>query len=176
MSGMFWRHPLLTVLTIAYLVFVLWITLGTSPYGSDTASLLDRALIWFANHNATSWITFSVIERLANVALFVPVGALFLLLFGHRFWYLAILFSIGLSVAIETIQGLWLATRVADPIDVVTNGTGSVIGVALAAMLTWRTERQHRLIREQEKELAAARDEIARLSSPAHSRRASRPQ
>lgn len=164
---MFWRHPVLTVLALAYLGFVFWLTLTPAPFDTATYNMITVLLKQFHQYNGTAWITYSVLERGANVALFIPVGGFFLLLLGQRHWLAAIVLGIGLSVGIETIQYFFLPTRVADPMDVVTNGTGAIIGVILTGALTWRSEYRHRLIREQQQELVDARSEIARLSQHA---------
>lgn len=160
---MFRRHPLVTALSAAYVGFVLWLTLRPSPYGAGTATLLRRFLRWAARHSTVDWITFDVLERGANVALFVPIGVLFLLLAGRRFWWAALLAGVGMSVAIEAAQGMWLSSRVADPGDVLTNGIGTAVGIVLAIVLTWRTERQHAIIVRQRRQLAEAQRHIDAL-------------
>ena len=161
---MFWRHPILTLVTLAYLGFVVWLTLSPTPFDATTTGNIYRLVDWVAQHTGATWVTYSALERLANIALFIPVGSLFLLLFGHRLWFVAVLCGVAFSIGIEVYQGLFLPSRVADPVDVATNGTGTVIGVAAMAVLTWGTERRHRIIQQQKAQLDAAHREIARLS------------
>ncbi len=161
---MFWRHPFLLVATTAYLGFVLWLTLTPAPFDSTTSTGILRLVQLFSRHESTAWITFSVLERGANVALFVPVGGLFLLLSGHRWWPLALLAGVLLSAGIEFVQGTYLPTRVADVADVVMNSIGTLIGIVIVAIATWGVERRHRIIQRQAAQLQAAREEIARLS------------
>lgn len=158
------RHPFLTLITVAYLGFVLWLTLSPTPFDNATNAFITKLLHTLHQHDSTRWINYAVLERGANVALFVPVGGLFLLLCGLRRWGLAILCGVLLSVSIEVTQGLFIPTRVADPVDVVTNGAGTVIGVAVMVALTWGIERRHRIIQNQKEQLDAAHNEIHRLN------------
>lgn len=84
--------------------------------------------------------TFTVLQVLFNVLLFIPFGVLAR---GYLkiHWALAILLGVLTSVLIETTQytGFWglfpCAWRVADVDDVITNSLGTVIGVALAPLV-----------------------------------------
>lgn len=146
------RHPILGILTLAYLAFVGWVTLTPQPYDGRTASVLDRFLDFFARHDATDWITFDRVEAAANVVMFVPVGLFFVLLFGRRLWWVAIIAGAAFSIGIEFVQLEFLPTRVADVRDVITNTSGTVIGVLLGLMLSWpkarRIRREERLVAE----------------------------
>lgn len=162
---MFWRHPILSLSTLAYLGLVGWVTLSPSPYGQSTANLLDRVLTFFARHEQTAWLDFSTVERLANVAMFVPVGIFLLLVVERRFWWLAILLGAAFSGLIELLQGQLLPTRVSDPFDIVMNTIGTVIGVILALLITAGTERYYRKSERQAQQLEAQQREIERLRS-----------
>lgn len=74
-------------------------------------------------------MTFSVLERSANVVLFMPLGLLLLATLGHRRWAAAFAIGVTYSVFIEACQALFLSGRVADPIGVVMNGLGTALGV-----------------------------------------------
>ena len=67
----------------------------------------------FQSHSASSWITYDTVEFTANIFMFLPIGLFFLLLFGRRLWWLAILFGFALTVGIETAQ-LFIPGRVSD--------------------------------------------------------------
>lgn len=134
---MFHRHPLLSLGTFAYLGFVAWMTL--TPQSAAGTSLLsrisERALREVAAFEPTAGLSAADIEFGANVAMFVPVGMFFLLLLGRRQWWLAVLAGLVLTVGIEVAQQE-IPGRVSDPRDVVSNGAGTVIGVALGWVLT----------------------------------------
>lgn len=147
--GVLLRHPFLSFVTMAYLGFVAWMTLTPSPYDEKAAGLLTRALLFFARHESTTWITFDRVEFLANIAMFVPVGVFLVLLFGRKQWWIAVLFGVLMSCGIEIAQLLWLPTRFPDVRDVIANGSGTVIGVIVAEIITW--PKAHRIKRERQR-------------------------
>lgn len=131
---MFLRHPLLSLATLAYLAAVGWLTL------TPQSSVLNNSLLWrlsevFDRFEATEWITFSMLEFAANVALFVPLGLFFVLLFGRRQWWLAIVVGLLMTAGIEFAQQ-FIDGRVSDPRDLVANGLGTVLGTLIALILT----------------------------------------
>ena len=144
---MFIRHPILSVVTLGYLALVGWLTLSpqsTLPQGSllwRFAELLDRV-------PGAEWFTFSRLEFIANVAMFVPLGLFFVLLLGRSRWWLAIVLGVVMTVAIELAQQ-FIAGRVSDPRDLLANSLGATIGTILALILTAskarRLRRQARL-------------------------------
>src|SRR4029079_3036371 len=79
------RHPFLSVLTIAYLAFVGWVTLTPGSEAPTRSDLVMRVLARLQGYQHMDWLTFHRAEYLANVALFVPVGLFLLLLFGSRY-------------------------------------------------------------------------------------------
>jgi len=129
------RHPVLSLVTLAYLAFVGWVTLGPQPFDSGNNELLLRALRVFSRHDATDWITYGRVEFAANIAMFIPIGVFLLLLFGRRFWWLAIVVAVSLTGSIEFTQQ-FLPTRVPDVRDLVANGSGAVVGVIVGLVLT----------------------------------------
>lgn len=139
---MFLRHPLLSLATIAYLAIVAWLTL-TPRSGAVSDSILWPLARFFERYDATDWITFSRLEFAANIALFVPLGLFFVLLFGRRQWWLAIVAGVVMTVTIEFAQQ-GIDGRVSDPRDLVANSIGTVVGTLLALILTARKARTAR--------------------------------
>ncbi len=137
------RHPVLAVLTLGYLAVVGWVTLGPQPLYATGARILFRALRFFGNHEVTQWITYGRIEFLANVAMFVPIGLLFLLVVGRKRWWLASLAGVALTLAIELSQ-LGIPGRVSDPRDVLANSIGAFLGVLFALVATAPAARRTR--------------------------------
>lgn len=140
---MFRRHPLLSVVTFAYLGLVGWLTLGPQPLDAEPNGFLFKLLEVLGRHSATSWITYSGLEFSANIAMFLPVGLFFLLLLGRSYWFVAVFAGVGLTFAIETAQ-IFLPARVSDPRDLLSNSIGALIGVVTALILTTPKERQLR--------------------------------
>lgn len=149
------RHPILGALTVVYLGVVCWVTLGPQPLDERSDSWLWRALSFFGRHDVTSWITYDRLEFAANMAMFLPVGLFFLLLFGRRLWWLAILLSFALTVGIEFVQ-LFLPNRVSDLRDILSNTSGATIGVFLGLALTARGARRRRSAQPQPPRALAA--------------------
>jgi glycopeptide antibiotics resistance protein len=131
---MFRRHPVLTVVTFAYLGLVGVVTLAPMPeHGRE--SIIWRIVEVFSRYRMTQWLDFATVEFIANVAMFVPLGLFFLLLLGRGRWWLAILFGIALTVVIEFVQQA-LPSRVSDPRDLVANSIGATLGVLVALVMT----------------------------------------
>lgn len=140
-------RPWLLVVTALYCGFIAWMTLRTSVYDGRTATLLYRALAIFARHSETSWLTFSTVESLANVAMFVPLGFFLALFFPRPLWIVAAALCVLASYGIETYQGTVLSgVRVEDMNDVLHNGLGGAAGafVALLMRMTLRPRRRNR--------------------------------
>lgn len=151
------RHPFLSLVTLAYLGFVGWITLTPGSAAPTSNDLLLRVLARLQRYEELSWLTFDRAEYLANVALFVPVGLFLLLLFGTRFWWLALGAAIVMTSAIETAQRS-IPGRVPDERDLAANTMGAVVGIVVGVVLTLpATLRRARRKRERRPEAAYAR-------------------
>jgi VanZ family protein len=151
----FHRHPLLSLVTFAYLGFVGWLTLTpqqAAPTGSDLVLRVVARL-----QVIDPRFTYDRVEFAANVGLFVPVGVFLVLLFGARFWWVAAIAGFALTSAIETAQRS-IPGRVPDERDVVANTAGALIGVVLALVLTFPdTVRRWRARRAREASYAGSR-------------------
>ncbi len=132
---MFHRHPVLSLLTGGYLALVAWLTLTPQSYAAERISIIYRVLDAFHRRGYLLGIDDSRLEFGANIALFVPVGMFLLLLFGQRLWWLALGASFAMTTAIEAVQRV-IPGRVSDERDLLANGTGAVIGVLVALVLT----------------------------------------
>jgi glycopeptide antibiotics resistance protein len=131
------RHPLLSLAMVAYLAALAWLTLTPSDNSDRVFTLLERFVREAQSHQSTDWITYDLVEFTANIALFVPMGVLVVLLFGRRLWWLGIFAGVLASVWIELAQLVWLPSRVSDPRDLVSNSMGTLIGVLFALVVTW---------------------------------------
>jgi glycopeptide antibiotics resistance protein len=129
------RHPFLSVVTIAYLAFVGWVTLTPGSEAPTQSDLVLRVLARLQEYRHLDWLTYDRAEYLANIALFVPVGLFLLLLFGTRFWWLAVAAAIAMTSLIETVQRA-IPGRVSDDRDIAANTLGAVIGVLVGLVLT----------------------------------------
>jgi len=165
---MFRRHPVLAPLTIVYLGLVAWITLGPQPLDHHDQEWVDRLLAVARRFTEPHWprlsaqITYSHLEFVANIAMFVPIGLFLVLLLGRRFWWLAVFVCVAMTGIIEMAQQ-HLPGRVSDTRDLVSNSLGGIIGVIVALIVTipaYRRERDRHRIRELEAELTRYRNTV----------------
>ncbi len=113
---------------------VLLITMWPTPVDRGMHGVLKDVFDVLHRHRVMPWFGYTDLERLANVAMFVPVGFFFaLLLSGPRRW-LALFLAPAASVLIEISQLLLLPQRFATFADVVANSLGGWIGVGIAAL------------------------------------------
>ncbi len=148
------RHPFLSLVTLAYLAFVGWVTLTPGSDAPTQSDLVLRVLARLQRYDQLEWLTYDRAEYLANIALFVPVGLFLLLLFGTRFWWVALFAAVAMTSSIETVQKV-IPGRVSDERDIAANTLGAVIGVAVGLVLTlpatlrrWAAEDDRRRARE----------------------------
>jgi glycopeptide antibiotics resistance protein len=129
------RHPFLSLVTLAYLGFVGWLTLTPESVAPTQSDLVLRVLARLQRYDELSWLTYDRAEFLANVALFVPVGLFLLLLVGTRFWWIAAALAFAMTSAIETAQRS-IPGRVPDERDLVANAAGALAGIVVGVVLT----------------------------------------
>jgi glycopeptide antibiotics resistance protein len=133
-KGVLRHRRALQAITVGYLGVVGWITLGPQPLDERSAGILRSVLGVLAGTDFTRWITYDLVEFTANIAMFVPVGLLFLLLVGRRRWWLALAGGVALTCAIEFTQ-LFLPGRFSDVRDILANSLGALLGVVVALLL-----------------------------------------
>jgi glycopeptide antibiotics resistance protein len=85
-----------------------------------------------------------VVEFIANIGMFVPLGLLLgLALPSRRGWVPFVAVPLG-SVAIEITQYLFLPDRFGTPRDVLSNSIGAIIGGGIAVVVHRRLARRTR--------------------------------
>lgn len=99
---------------------------------------IKDALTRMLNEADQPWLTYRLVERAANVLLFVPLGLLLALSIPANRWWLAILICLVVSLAIELVQGAFLPERVISNSDVLQNTAGAIVGVALSRIRALR--------------------------------------
>jgi glycopeptide antibiotics resistance protein len=72
------------------------------------------------------------LELVGNLALFVPLGVLGVLVLGSRRAVWVVVAGAGCSAVIEVVQE-WLPGRVSDPVDVLLNSAGTALGATVTA-------------------------------------------
>jgi glycopeptide antibiotics resistance protein len=121
-------------LLAGYLVVVAWIVFWPS---ADPAS---SSVIWMtgvlAGLGAPGWVDATVVEFLANVAMFVPLTFLGSLL--RPGWWGWVLVGFAATAGIELVQLVVLSDRSATAVDVAANTLGAVLGASLATAIPAR--------------------------------------
>ncbi|WP_233548793.1 VanZ family protein [Clavibacter lycopersici] len=137
------RRRQAAVLLLAYVALIGLVTLTPDSVDRGVYPYLMRGVL-FAQHHGIPGLRYSMIEEVANVAMFVPLGMLGVLAFGTRRWWVVVLAGTALSASVELAQGAFLPARVASVTDVLANGTGALVGAAAAALVAARTRRRGR--------------------------------
>ena len=128
------RKLLLLALNAGY-AWVIWrMTLTPQLFTASGEHLVAVVLRIAQAHASTSWLTYDRAQFLANVAMFVPVGMIAAMWLPRRWWIVAALLTVGLSAGIEFTQLVALPSRVADPMDVASNGLGGFLGATLVGV------------------------------------------
>ena len=135
------RRAVLPIVIAVYLLAVAGITLDPAPGDPAGNPLLRELLRAVSAVPGLGWVDYDVAEFSANVLLFVPMGVLFVLLLGAWRWWLAVAIGVVATLVIEFVQ-LFLPERVSDPRDLLANTLGTVLGVALVALVRRRRSRR----------------------------------
>ncbi|MBT1678574.1 VanZ family protein [Curtobacterium aurantiacum] len=140
-----WRsRRFATGLAIAYGVALVLVGFWGFPVDAAGGPWLTRALAAAHRHGLPQRIDYATVESLANVAYFVPLGLLVVLLAGARWWWAAIAAGLVVSACIETGQALFLPARTATIDDVVANGVGALLGAVAGVLLLSRAAHRRR--------------------------------
>ncbi|WP_336501618.1 VanZ family protein [Microbacterium paraoxydans] len=120
---------------VGYLLFVgftVWLPASVSSKVTGLVGVMAR---WVAEAGIASYQQSAVVlEILANVALFVPVGLLLPFAWPRlRLWQVTLAGGL-LSVVIESVQGL-MPSRFPTLSDVIANTTGTFLGAVVATLL-----------------------------------------
>lgn len=129
---------------VAMVCVALLVTLWPTPVDRDLRGLLAVAIDRMHSAGVPGWVGYNLLEFVANVLMFVPVGFFVGLLVlaapGVTGWravwcgIVALAIPLALSVAVECAQ-LLLPERHSTLADVVANTLGGWAGVGLAAVI-----------------------------------------
>jgi glycopeptide antibiotics resistance protein len=117
-----------TLYALVLAVIALWPT-----HIDDQFDVVDRTPIgqWLLNQNLTYSEAYFVIEFWANVALYVPLGLLALLISTRIRWWHVVALAFAASTSFEVLQAGLRPARTAALSDVVANTLGAAIGAAI---------------------------------------------
>ena len=129
------NHRLWRLVLIAMLVPLAFIAFWPSPVDQPVQGQLAAVLKFLHRHGIPTWFNYQFVEASANVALFVPLGMASSLSFPTwRLWQIGA-FGLLISACMELGQRLFLHARFPSPLDLMTNTSGAVIGVLVAAVV-----------------------------------------
>ncbi|MFD6817177.1 MULTISPECIES: VanZ family protein [unclassified Microbacterium] len=120
---------------VGYLLFVGFTVWLPASVSAKVTGLVGVMAAWVSDAGIASYERSAVVlEILANVALFVPVGLLLALALPRlRLWQVVLCGGL-MSVVIEAVQGL-MPSRVPALSDIIANTSGTLIGAVLALVL-----------------------------------------
>lgn len=128
---------------------VLLVTLWPAHFLLRAKPRVTRGIEWLHARDLFDWLTWTRLEVLANVGMFVPVALLVTFVLGARRWWVTVAACTALSVAVELVQA-FMPGRVAAVLDVIANGLGALLGALLAvtieALVRRRRARLTRLV------------------------------
>jgi VanZ family protein len=127
--GFAWTTLLLTIAA------VLLITLSPTPVDRPVRDLIDRVLIKLHENGLPGFINYGVVEFLANVGIFIPIGFFAAIAVSRRLWWIVIFAGPLLSVGIEQAQAFFLPERFATLSDILANSIGSIVGAVIGLFL-----------------------------------------
>jgi hypothetical protein len=136
------RRRLRLIAGVCYVVVLL--LLVTTPISWVLNRLTVRLYVVGVYDLHQRWLLPEHVGYLLNVLLFVPFGALVVLI-ARWPWWEAALVATGVSAAIEVVQYLPVLHREATIADVICNGLGGLLGaMAATAVLQTRKYRHQR--------------------------------
>jgi VanZ family protein len=126
---------------VAYFAALAIIGYWPTPVDEPAWEALDAFFSWLHRQGAPHWIGYKLLEAGANVLLFIPVGALCVATFRRNSWLQNVAIGVMVSASMELGQFLFLSRRDPSPRDLLTNTTGTVIGISLVYALIWWIKR-----------------------------------
>jgi glycopeptide antibiotics resistance protein len=133
-----WRgeRRVLAGVAVGYVVALAVLVGGPWGWALNRLTVACYVQLRYAWPIAPDWVLPEHYGVLLNVLLFVPLGALLVLL-ARRPWWLATAAAAAASLAIEAVQWLWL-DRQGTWLDVAANSLGAAIGALAVSPLARR--------------------------------------
>jgi glycopeptide antibiotics resistance protein len=129
------------VMLAPYLAVLFWIVFAPAEDAGRVTGVVALAAQLLAGIGIPFDLSYLVLEFLANVALFLPLGALLAVAFARLPWWAIVGIGFVTSVAIELVQ-LGLPSRFSTVSDVVANTLGTALGLLLTAATLARVTKQ----------------------------------
>src|SRR4051794_31123790 len=100
LAGAF-RVRFVSGLTLAYVAFVLAVTLYPSAVDTSLDPYLEKVLERLHSHGVPAFVNYNFVEFSANILFFLPLGFFGSLLFTRRFWWVSAVLGFALSCSVE---------------------------------------------------------------------------
>ncbi|TFD71736.1 VanZ family protein [Cryobacterium sp. Hb1] len=120
---------------LAYLVILTLIAFWPTPVDRNAHGSIGAFVTWLHEHGMPNRFGYDTIEFTSNIALFIPIGLLVVVLAGARRWWLGPVIGALISALIELGQLVFLPERFATVNDIVANTLGAVFGTVLAVIV-----------------------------------------
>lgn len=114
---------------VALTVIAMWPTHIDSGIDVVNNTIVGR---WLLAQNLSHSEAYDLIQFWANVVLYLPLGALAMLLAARTRWWHAVAFALAVSTAFELMQATLRPGRTADLSDVIANTLGAAVGAGIA--------------------------------------------
>ncbi|MBV0894062.1 VanZ family protein [Microbacterium sp. NC79] len=125
-----------------YFALILIVTMWPKPVTEGASEvIIEEVLRASREAGAPESFNFNALQLAANVAMFVPFGALLAMTLTRKVFWIATVSSFLLSSSIEAIQQVFLPERQGDPWDVLMNTMGGAIGATVTVLIRMRTQR-----------------------------------
>lgn len=133
-SGGAQRRWLLRAIALAYGVCLAGVAFWPTTVDEPVVETIYTTIKTARRHGAPRLLTHALLDFIANIGLFLPVGVLIALLVGGRLLTVALLTGPVISAIIETSQTLFLPGRYGDVSDVIANSIGATLGVMMVVL------------------------------------------
>lgn len=97
--------------------------------------LIDQVLEKLHNNGVPAFVDYGVVEFVANVGMFIPIGLFAAIAVSKKLWWIVIIAGPLMSIGIERAQSLLLPDRFATVSDIVANSLGAIIGAIVGLFL-----------------------------------------
>jgi glycopeptide antibiotics resistance protein len=126
---------------LGVLVVMLAVLFWPTPVDKSFDKYLYLTLGWLQDRGAPGWLGYDLVEFVANVIFFAPLGALAASLVMRPLWWASGVAGLTFSLIAEFAQATALPGRYASPADLLANTLGSVLGGIAHRLLSTRTKR-----------------------------------
>lgn len=118
-----------TLLVLYVLAAAVIVLSPSSELPSDAARAIWRVL---RDLGAPSWVDKDAVEVVTNVLLFVPLSYLGATFRPHWGWWHWLVAGFAVTFVVELVQAVFLPDRTPDPVDMVANTVGALVGYWLS--------------------------------------------